>query len=334
MRIFSILTSLILTLAMSGQGNASAQDTVVAPSEVAINFSKITSPIIFRGDGKFAYRDPAAVYHEGVFYLYFTLSVRDSDDGYFNMTAYSISRDLCYWSYPRIITPKDRTLNFSSPGNIVRHDDTWVLCLQTYPTPQKEDFGTEDSRLFTMRSDDLLHWSSPTLLKVKGDDVPVEEMGRMIDPYLLPDADKLGRWWCFYKQNGVSMSFSDDLEHWTYAGHAQAGENVTVLRVHDAYVMFHSPRNGIGVKRSKNPRKWGDDTQLLTLGQEKWPWAQGRLTAATVLDLKDDPRVGKYIMFFHGSSKEGLATEPAHGAASMAIAWSDDLEHWYWPKEK
>jgi hypothetical protein len=95
--------------------------------------------------------------------------------------------------------------------------------------------------------------------------------------------------------------------------------------------MFHSPSNGIGVKRSKDPKSWGPDVQLLTLGQKQWPWAQGRLTAATVIDMTKEPEVGKYIMFFHGSSKAGLEIQRAHGAASLAIAWSDDLVNWVWP---
>ncbi|MHC4228049.1 MAG: glycosyl hydrolase 53 family protein [Planctomycetota bacterium] len=299
-----------------------------------VDFSRLTSPIIFRGDHKYGFRDPAVVYHEGNFYLYFTLSETAADGGYYNMTAYSISSDLVHWTYPEIITPRDRNLNYSSPGNIIRYGDKWIICLQTYPTPNLETFGTKDSRIWIMRSDDLKNWSEPELLRVKGNDVPREEMGRMIDPYLLKDAQEPGKRWCFYKQNGVSMSYSYDLKNWTYVGRASAGENVTVIRQGDEYVMFHSPSNGIGVKRSKDPKSWGQDTQLLTLGQKQWPWAQGRLTAATVIDLTREPSVGKYIMFFHGSSKQGLKSQRAHGAASLAIAWSDDLVNWTWPGDR
>jgi hypothetical protein len=182
-----------------------------------------------------------------------------------------------------------------------------------------------------MRSRDLENWSQAELLKVKGNDVPQAEMGRMIDPYLLEDVEHKGKWWCFYKQRGVSMSYSYDLKNWTYTGNAPSGENVTVIRQGDEYVMFHSPKNGIGVRRSKDPKSWGADVQLLKLGQKDWPWAQGRLTAATVIDLTHERTVGKYIMFFHGSSVEGLQAQRAQGAASMAIAWSDDLVNWHWP---
>jgi hypothetical protein len=301
------------------------------PAPAQVNLEAIESPIIFEGDHKFAYRDPAVVYVDGVFHLFFTLAQNAEDGGYYNFTAKSTSRDLIHWSYPRILTPKDRNLNFSSPGNIIRYEGQWILCLQTYPTPNKERYGNKTSRLWIMRSDDLENWSEPELLRVKGPAVPQAEMGRMIDPYLVEDADQPGRWWCFFKQNGASMSYSDDLKRWTYVGRIDAGENVTILRRNDQYIMFHSPENGIGDKRSDRLDAWGEDTNHIYLGQENWPWASGRLTAATVIDLTSEAGVGKYLMFFHGSTKAGLEKQSAHGEASLGIAWSDDLQTWHWP---
>jgi hypothetical protein len=43
-------------------------------------------------------------------------------------------------------------------------------------------------------------------MKVKGNKVSISDMGRMIDSYLIADRDEKGKWWCFYKQNGVSIS--------------------------------------------------------------------------------------------------------------------------------
>ena len=181
-----------------------------------------------------------------------------------------------------------------------------------------------------MCSDDLVEWDEPELIAVKGPDVARVDMGRMIDPYLIEDKDEPGKWWCFYKQNGASMSWSTDLERWTYAGRVDAGENVCLLIEEDDYVLFHSPKNGVGIKRSPDLRNWTDHG-LLTLGQADWPWAQGRLTAGHVLDLRDEPAVGKYVMFFHGSSPEGCALQETHGHSSLALAWSDDLVAWEWP---
>lgn len=304
---------------------ASAQET----NRHVIRLLSLTSPILFQGDARTAYRDPAAIYHDGVFHLYFTLVRMEPDGKPYSFTAWSKSRDLAHWTEPKTFTPRDRNLNFSSPGNVIRFSNQWVLCLQTYPRPNGEKFGNESSRLWTRRSDDLEHWSQPELLRVKGPGVPVERMGRMIDPYLVEDKDEPGRWWCFYKQNGASRSWSRDLETWQDAGHFPAGENVCVVVDGSEYVMFHSPANGIGVKRSRDLKSWQDEG-LITLGQRDWPWARGRLTAGFVLDLRRVPGVGAAILFFHGS---GPADERTmfDNFASLGLAWSTDLKTWQWP---
>lgn len=294
--------------------------------------SKLNSPILFEGDANSSYRDPTVFYHGGHFYLYATTGTTETDGRIYWRTFWSKSSDLVAWTPPRCFTPKDLTKNFASPGNVIRHGDEFVLCLQTYPTPLPEDkFGDHRSRIWTMRSRDLENWGPPELLRVKGPDVPVADMGRMIDPYLIEDKDEPGKWWCFYKQNGASCSWSRDLKTWTYEGHTAAGENVCLIREGDEYVMFHSPNNGIGVKRSSDLREWRDES-LLTLGQEDWPWARGRLSAGFVLDLRQDPSVGRALLFFHGS--RWPEDDPRGGWAtwvSLGIAWSDDLRHWQWP---
>ena len=153
------------------------------------------------------------------------------------------------WTHPKKITPKGHKLNFSSPGNVIRFKDEWILCLQTYPGLKG---GDETARIFIMRSADLDTWSFPEMMMVKGPDVPVKEMGRMIDPYLLEDKDKPGLWWCFYKQNGASISHSNDLKTWAYDGNLPCGENVCAIVMEDKYVLLHSPENGIGMKKSSD----------------------------------------------------------------------------------
>jgi hypothetical protein len=304
---------------------------VCAAEPAPFSFTAIRSPIVFRGDAATAYRDPAVVYRDGWFRLFFTLVKIEPDKRPFLYTAWSKSRDLVHWSAPVIFTPRDQNLNYGSPGNVIRHGERWVLCLQTYPRPHGEKYGNASARIWTMRSTDLETWDRPELLRVKGPDVPVEQMGRMIDAYLLPDKDEPGKWWCFYKQAGMSRSWSRDLRTWTYAGRTSAGENACVIVDGDDYVLFHSPANGIGVKRSKDLHEWQDEG-LLTLGQPTWPWAQGRLTAGFVLDLRTEPAVGKALMFFHGS--DFPEQDPRGGFdnfASIGLAWSDDLKTWTWP---
>ncbi len=205
-----------------------------------------------------------------IFLTLAALLLSQPDKSPFSYTAWSKSRDLVKWSEPAIFTPRDQNLNYGSPGNIIRHGDRWVLCLQTYPRPNGERYGNASARIWTMRSKDLETWERPELLRVKGPNVPPEKMGRMIDAYLLEDKDEPGKWWCFYKQSGMSMSWSRDLDMWTYAGRTSAGENACVIVDGDEYVLFHSPGNGIGVKRSKDLTKWRDEG-VLTLGQKAWP---------------------------------------------------------------
>ena len=289
---------------------------------------------LFKGDANTAYRDPAALYAEGRFHLFFTRIESPGGDVYATV-CHSESTDLAHWSSPRALTPYDQRLNYSSPGNVVRDGADWVLCLQTYPRPGARltdvppRYGDDSCRIWTMRSRDLHDWQLPELLRVKGPDVRREDMGRMIDPYLIR-AD--GLWYCFYKQGGASFSTSPDLRAWTFAGRTDAGENVCVLPDNDGgWFMFHSPSNGIGVKRSEDLVHWRDLPGLITLGQRDWPWARGRLTAGAVLDARNVTGVGKYLLFFHGSGPKSETDGDFDRNASIGLAWSDDLKTWYWP---
>ncbi len=320
-----------LAAGLSAEGAFAVEGTQAA--ERSIRFDEYRSPVLFWGDAETAYRDPAAIYHNGWFHLYFTYVKRESNGITYSRVAWSKSRDLLRWTKVRPFTPEDMALNYGSPGDVIRFDNRWVICLQTYPRTNGERYGNKNARIWTMRSNDLEHWSGPALLRVKGPDVPVEQMGRMIDPYLFADKDVPQKWWCIYKQNGLSLSWTRDLETWTYAGNTAAAENPCVIVDHDEYVLFDSPAGGIGVKRSRDLRTWRN-VALLTLGLKDWPWAQGRLTAGFVLDLRGVPAVGKAIMFFHGSRYP--EEDPRGGFdnfASVGFAWSDDLEQWAWAKE-
>ncbi len=298
----------------------------------------LPSPVIFKGDNKTAYRDPAVLYNQQKLYLFFTL-VKSEDDGkVYSYTAMSSTKDLKKWSAIKILTPRNQNLDYSSPGNVIHYKNKWIICLQTYPRPdytikQMPRFGTGDARLYTMSSNDLDNWSKPQLLKVKGPDTSFALLGRMIDPYLLEDKDEKGKWWCFYKQNGVSMSYSYDLEKWTYSGHTESGENTCVLVENNEYILFHSPKNGIAIKRSSDLKHWKDWGNLISLGQKEWVWAKGRITAGTVVNLTNDKNFGKYVMFFHGSGPLTEEEGDFDKNASIGIAWSDDLLDWNWPGE-
>lgn len=298
--------------------------------------ASLRSPIIFKGNDSLAYRDPAVLYHNKIFYLFFTMVKSEADGKVYSYTAMSTSKDLKKWSDKKILTPRDQNLDYSSPGNVIRFKNEWILCLQTYPRPgyyvkDMPKFGTGDARLYIMRSKDLTSWSLPELLRVKGDNVSQKDMGRMIDPYLLEDKEEKGKWWCFYKQNGVSMSYTHDFKTWNYVGHAESGENVSVLKEDSTYILFHSPKNGIAIQKSTDLKHWKEFGELITLGQKEWPWANGRITAGTVVNLRKIPGYDAYIMFFHGSGPLSEEAGDFDKNASIGIAWSKDLVNWSWP---
>lgn len=286
----------------------------------------LTSPVLLPGDDTVALRDPAAIWHKGELYLYYTKVVNLPEGARWTIEERRTA-DLKTFTPPRQLFPFDPALNYSSPGNIVRDGDDFVLCFQTYCTENGEKYGNDNCRLFIARSRDLETWSEPEWLAVKGDDVSREDAGRMIDPYLIRHD---GLWWCFYKQNGISLSTSPDLRHWQYRGRVNAGENPCILPVQDGYLMFHAPHNGIGVLKSADLTHWEPFCQDFFLGQESWNWGKGRVTAAFVMDLRSVPQFGRYVMLFHGSGPEDEETMFTTNA-SIAIAWSDDLITWHWP---
>ncbi|MEJ7737165.1 MAG: hypothetical protein WKF97_07045 [Chitinophagaceae bacterium] len=299
--------------------------------------ASLSSPIIFKGSDSVAYRDPAVLYHQKIFYLFFTMVKSEQDGKVYSYTAMSTSKDLQNWTDKKILTSRDQNLDYSSPGNVIRYKNEWILCLQTYPRPNylikdMPKFGTGEARLYIMRSKNLITWSLPELLRVKGNDVLQKDKGRMIDPYLLEDKDEKGKWWCFYKQNGVSMSYTYDFKSWKYVGHTESGENVCVLKEKNEYILFHSPKNGIAIKKSKDLKQWEDFGTLVTLGQKDWPWAKGRITAGTVVDLRKNSNYGNYLMFFHGSGPLTEEEGDFDKNASIGIARSKDLIHWNWPQ--
>ena len=292
---------------------------------------------LFHGNDTLAYRDPAVLFHKGTFHLFFSL-VRIENDSIFSYVAYSKSKNLKEWTDVRILTPRDQQLNYSSPGNVVKYGDEWLLCMQTYPRPdyvksQIPRYGDSTARIYIMRSHNLVDWSEPELLHVKGPDIPVHEMGRMIDPYLIEDKDEAGKWWCLYKQNGVSMSYTYDFKNWTYAGSTESGENVCVWVEDDTYKLMHSPANGLGVKISQDLLHWTDLPGLITLGQGEpgWDWARGRLTAGAIIDGREIPGIERYLLFFHGSGPQGEQVD-FDSNASIGIAWSTDFQEWSWPE--
>ena len=302
---------------------------------VRFDLAELESPILFQGDSLNAYRDPAVLFHDNRFYLFFTKSEIVGDSVY-SYTAQSESDDLIHWTEPRRIVPNLQAKNYCGPGSVIRFKDEWILCLHSYPrldytVDQMPRYGDADSRLYTIRSKDLVNWSAPELLRVRGN-MPEADMGRMIDPYFVQDKDDPDRWWCFYKQNGISMSYSYDLVNWSYYGNfVTSGESPCVLTENNEYILFHSPMNGIRMRKSRSLQNWADWGGLITLGQREWPWARGRITAGRVVNMSRTKGVNNYLMFFHGSGPKTEREGDFDKNCSIGVAWSRDLLRWEWP---
>ncbi|MCH4887013.1 hypothetical protein EZV73_05505 [Acidaminobacter sp. JC074] len=283
--------------------------------------------ILLKGDEKKAYRDPAVYFENDTFYMYFTY-VDNCENGPYLRLAMTTSRDLVEWTEVTFLTEKDKSKNYSSPGNIIKHQGLYYLCIQTYPRENGEKYGNINSRVYFITSKDLLKWSEPEPIMVKGQ-TPLEDLGRMIDPYIIKDRQE-EKYWCFFKQNGASFSSSYDLKHWTFEGSVECGENLCVLDYNHKYRLYHSPHNGIGILESEDLRSF-KDLGTLYLGQEYWTWAKGRLTAGFVLQVENE-KYPRYLMFFHGSGPEDESIDFDKNA-SIGLAWSHDLENWEWADE-
>ncbi len=286
----------------------------------------VKSSRLIYGDDTHAFRDPTVIHRDGIFHLYCTYVVTEAPGDIYIYTIHTASSDLVHWTEPEKLTPRNKALNYSSPGNVVEFGGQYLMCLQTYPRENGEKYCNEKARVYTMASDDLVHWDEPRLIRVKGE-VPLEDMGCMIDPYFIYDP-KTEMWNCFFKQDGVSRSVSADMEHWAYKGHTAGGENVSVIAKDGGYYLFHSPHNGIGVKYSTDLENWQDVGELLTFGQADWEWARGRLTAGFVLPFEEDGET-LYLMFFHGTGPEDESVI-FDTNANIGLAWSRDLIHWEW----
>ena len=106
-----------------------------------MDFTAFTSPLLLRGDAHTAYRDPAAYFHAGVFYLYFTLVETEPDGTVYLYLAMTTSTDLIRFTPVRKLSPRDRTLNLSSPGNVIRFGGRFCLCCQSYCRENGEKYG-------------------------------------------------------------------------------------------------------------------------------------------------------------------------------------------------
>ncbi len=290
-----------------------------------MNFNSIVNPVIDL-EPKIAVRDPALFFYNNRFLCFFT-AVKKTNRGYELSTVWTESYNLSKWTIKDTVAYGP--LNFSSPGNVFFFDNNWYLCLQSYPINPGELYGSDDSRIWLMKSRDLVNWGKPEVIVTEGCQTTWAKSTRQIDPYIIKHEDLF---YCYYKTDGcLGCVTSPDLEEWKEVSPekpilAQSDtpdnkgiENPCVLKTDDKFVMFFAPcrdGRGIGYAESEDLINWKD---VKYLNFPELPWASGGPTAAMVLDLRKE--FGKWVMAYHGDR------DKEHGAA-MGIAWSDNLIDW------
>ncbi len=89
-----------------------------------IDWESIRNPILDQ-EPEISVRRPAIYFHDGNFYLFYT-SVMRRNHQYFLHLELITSSDLIHWSPSQRIVQSDA--GFSSPGNVLRVEDKWILC--------------------------------------------------------------------------------------------------------------------------------------------------------------------------------------------------------------
>lgn len=269
-------------------------------------------------DARFARRDPAVVISAGRAHCFHTVVDTRSDPPALRIDV-TTSDDLVHWSEP--VVAIDGPENFSSPGNVVRAGDEWVLFLQSYPIDPGAQYGNAECRLWSSRSADLVTWSAPEPLRIEGAAV------RRIDPFVHADADGFH---CLHKRDGAIVDLvSTDLRTWRTApggpvldpAETPEGveiENPSVLTVDGDTLLLYAPcrpGRGVGVARGPALGRWHD---IRALDLPRASWAPDGFTAPVLMPAPDGDG---WALFVHGE------TTDAHGGG-LTVLRSPDLRRW------
>ncbi len=292
-------------------------------TERSLPLEGLTNPV-FALEGV-SVRDPAAIWHDGLCYLYYTRHIGGWDRNTYWDIGVVTTRDFQGFSAERIITPG----GYASPGNVVRVGERWAMPIQSYPWP---------SEIALLFSGDLVHWSEPVHV-IPADTGPGwgAEHGP-IDGWLFRH-DR--RWHCAWvnflagtDHRAFGVHASEDLEEWenlTPDGPFVDGsayndnggvENCAMLREGDTWHFFASV--GMQPQRlahvaSADPLSWPPLTPEAELDLPLDPWCAYSQSALFVDDWREV--CGKWAMIYHG-------TETPSSNATLGLAFSDDLWHW------
>ena len=287
-----------------------------------LRLKQLTNPV-FAIEG-ISVRDPAAIWHDGLCYLYYTREVHSLSGVAWDIGVVT-TPDFREFSAERIITPR----GYASPGNVVRVGDRWVMPIQSYPWP---------SEIVLVASEDLVHWSTPCHI-VPADTGPGwgAEHGP-IDGWLFQHD---GLWHCVWvnflagtDHRAFGVHVSRDLENWrnltpegpfidgSAYNHNGGVENCSILQDGGWWHFYAS----VGMQPQRlahvvapEPLAWPALTPEAELSLPLDPWCAYSQSALFVDDWRE--QCGSYVIIYHGLARP-------EGEATFGLALSDDL--WTW----
>lgn len=277
-------------------------------------------------------RDPSAIFHNGLYYLYFTIQFQqfrwDAPEGYqiFMMTT----PDFREFTNPVPITPK----GFVSPGNVIQHNGRWIMSITRYPWP---------TAVATIESDDLVHWSEPHVV------VPTfhgsywgNDAHGPIDGYIFKWQEQVWMFYSDYKKGthaqhlGLArakddacrefenLTVDDALLDSSYYDEFRGIENASIINDGDKLYLFCSvgmPEQHVAVLESNDIMKWPKLDKSAELSGLNQDWTKFIAAAQFVADWRKE--MGHWIMLYMGAR-----FQDAHARMALGMAYSDDLKHW------
>lgn len=304
----------------------SSKDYMKTAKFMPVDLSRVFNPIYATRD---SVRDPCAVYHDGTFYLYYTVMSEPSRwcSPHTYRLEMTTTRDFVRFTPPQVISP----FGYASPGNVMFVEGRWLMSAQRYPWP---------TAIVVLESKDLVTWSKPR--QVIGADTGLfwSKKHGPIDGFLFGWQDKL--YLVFTNQTRdkeaqqVGLAVAEDLEHFTVLtpdrplldssayDQVQGVENCSILVQGDTLYLFVSvgmAEQKVARVKSRDLFHWPALTpehEIAGLNQE---WSRHYACAQFVADWRDS--LGAYVMFYMGCRHK----DPFERMA-LGMAVSNDLDHW------
>ncbi len=275
-------------------------------------------------------RDPAAVYHEGKFYIFVTHQFEQhrwsSPQNY--QCFLLITEDFRTFTPPKPVTPR----GYVSPGNIIRDNGKWVMSVTRYPHP---------TAICISESEDLLNWSEPRVV-IENEHGPYwgNELHGPIDGYIVNWKD---RYWMFYtdyklgtRSQQLGLAVSDDLQKFenltpdgplldsSFYDDYRGIENASVVIDGTQIYLFCSvgmSEQRVAMLQSSDIMKWDkldSSAELKGLNQK---WSECIASAQFVADWRQV--TGYWTMLFMGARHD----DP-YDRIALGMARSKDLRNW------